>query len=121
MVFSIFSIKETIFKITYISCYKLLQKMNRRRNEMRNYKCYGTRDGRMPMTMPDPADFGDSQKDAVTMYHTAAGEPVILRRSIALTPMPWCIHRGTSTVFFSYYRDAIEHCRKRGYKVTEEG
>ena len=36
---------------------------------MRNYKCYGTRDGRMPMTMPDPADFGDSQKDAVTMYH----------------------------------------------------
>ena len=50
-----------------------------------------------------------------------AGEPVILRRSIALTPMPWRIHRGTSTVFFSYYRDAIEHCRKRGYKVTEEG
>ena len=66
---------------------------------MRNYKCYGTRDGRMPMTMPDPADFGDSQKDAVTM----------------------CIQRGTSTVFFSCYRDAINHCRKRGYKVTEEG
>lgn len=88
---------------------------------MRNYKCYGTRDGRMPITMPDPADFGDSQKDAITMFHTEDGKPVILRRSIALTPMPWCVQRGTSTVFFSYYRDAIEHCRKRGYTVTEEG
>ena len=88
---------------------------------MKSYKFYGTRDGRVPMAMPDPADFGDNQKDAVTMYHTADGEPVILRRSIALTPMPWCIHRGTSTVFFNCYRDAIEHCYKRGYKVIEEG
>lgn len=88
---------------------------------MRNYKFYSTRDGRMPMTMPDAADFGDSKKDAVTMYHTADGEPVILRRSIALTPMPWCVHRGTSTIFFSCYRDAINHCRKRGYKLIEEG
>lgn len=88
---------------------------------MRNYKFYGTRDGRMPMTMPDAADFGDSKKDAFTMYHTTDGEPVILCRNIALTPMPWCIQRGTSTVFFSCYRDAIEHCRKRGYKLIEEG
>ena len=88
---------------------------------MRNYKFYGTRDGRMPMIMPDAADFGDGKKDAFTMYHTADGEPVILRRSIALTPMPWCIQRGTSTVFFNCYRDAIEHCRKRGYKLFEEG
>lgn len=88
---------------------------------MRNYKFYSTRDGRMPMKMPDAADFGDSQKDAFAMYHTADGEPVILRRSIALTPMPWCIQRGTSTVFFSYYRDAVEHCRKRGYKLIKEG
>ena len=88
---------------------------------MRNYKFYSTKDGRMPMTMPDASDFGDSQKDAVTMYHTSDGEPVILRRSIALTTMPWCIHRGTSTVFFSCYRDAINHCRRRGYKLIEEG
>lgn len=87
---------------------------------MRIYKCYGTKNGRMPMKMPDPADFGDSKKDAITMLHTEDGKPVILRRSIALTPMPWCIQRGTSTVFFNCYRDAIEHCRKRGYKVTEE-
>ena len=87
---------------------------------MRNYKFYSTKDGRMPMTMPDASDFGDSQKDAVTMYHTSDGEPVILRRSIALTPMPWCIHRGTSTVFFSCYRDAINHCRRCGYKLIEE-
>lgn len=71
--------------------------------------------------MPDAADFGDSQKDAVAMFHTDDGRPVILRRSIALTPMPWCVQRGTSAVFFSYYRDAIEHCRKRGYKLIEEG
>lgn len=51
---------------------------------MRNYKICGMKDGRMPMTMPDPADFGDSKKDAITMYHTADGELVILRRSIAL-------------------------------------
>ena len=88
---------------------------------MRDYKFYSTKDGRMPMTMPDAADFGDGKKDAVTMYHTADGEPVILRRSIALTPMPWCIHRGTSTVFFSSYSDAINHCRKCGYKLIEEG
>lgn len=88
---------------------------------MRNYRICGMKDGRMPMTMPDPADFGDSQKDAITMYHTADGEPVILRRSIALTPMPWSIQRGTSIVFFSCYRDAINHCRKRGYKVIEKG
>lgn len=68
---------------------------------MRIYKCYGTKNGRMPMKMPDPADFGDSQKDAITMFHTTDGQPVILRRSIALTPMPWCIQRGTSTVFFN--------------------
>lgn len=73
------------------------------------------------MTMPDPADFGDSKKDAVTMYYTADGEAVILSRSIALTPMPWSIQRGTSIVFFSCYRDAINHCRKRGYKVIEKG
>ena len=88
---------------------------------MRNYKFYSTRDGRMPMTMPDAAYLGDRKMDAFTLYQTADGEPVILRRSIALTPMPWCIQRGTSTVFFSYYRDAVEHCRKRGYKLIEEG
>ena len=88
---------------------------------MRDYKFYSTKDGRMPMTMPDAADFGDRKKDAFTLYHTADGEPVILRRSIALTPMPWCIQRGTSTVFFSSYSDAINHCCKRGYKLIEEG
>ena len=88
---------------------------------MRNYKFYSTKDGRMPMTMPDAADFGDGKKDAFTMYHTEDGEPVILRRSIALTPMPWCVQRGTSTVFFSCYRDAINHCRRRGYKLIEDG
>ena len=35
---------------------------------MRNYKCYGTKSGRMPMSMPDPADFGDSKKDASGGY-----------------------------------------------------
>ena len=88
---------------------------------MRDYKIYGTRDGRMPMTMPDAADFGDSKKDAVTMYHTANGEPVILRRSIALTPMPWRVHRGNRTVFISCYRDAVNHCRRRRYRLIEEG
>ncbi len=24
-------------------------------------------------------------------------------------------------MFFSYYRDAVEHCRKRGYKLIKEG
>lgn len=88
---------------------------------MRNYRICGMKDGRMPMTMPDPADFGDSQKDAVTMYYTADGEPVILHRSIALTPMPWCVQKGTSSVFFCTYKEATEHCHKRGYKLVKKG
>ncbi len=88
---------------------------------MKNYKFYGTKDGRMPIKMPDPADFGDDQKEAIAMFCTANGAPVILRRSNALTPMPWCIHNGTSTVFFSTYKDASDHCKKRGYKLVEQG
>lgn len=88
---------------------------------MRNYKFYGTKDGRVPMKMPDPADFGDEQKECMAMFRTASGAPVLLRRSNALTPMPWCIHNGTSTVFFSTYKDAIAHCRMRGYKLVEQG
>lgn len=85
---------------------------------MKNYKFYGTKDGRVPMKMPDPADFGDDQKEVMAMFRSASGAPVILRRSNVLTPMPWCIHNGTSTVFFSTYKDAIEHCKKCGYKLA---
>lgn len=88
---------------------------------MRNYKFYGTTNGRVPMKMPNPADFGDNQKEAMAMYRTVDGSPVILRRSNALTPMPWCIHNGSSTVFFTTYKDAIDHCRKRGYKLVRKG
>lgn len=86
---------------------------------MQNYKICGMKDGRMPMRMPDPADFGDSKYDSIALYHTADGMPVVIRRSIAITPMPWCVQRGTSAVFFCTYKEAIEHCWKRGYKLVE--
>lgn len=88
---------------------------------MRNYKFYGTKNGRMPMTMPKAADFGDSKYDSVAMFYASEGVPVAVLCSVALTPMPWCVLKGTSTVFFSTYNDAISYCRRRGYKLIEKG
>ena len=109
-------IEKTVF-----TCYNLLHTFEERKKPMRNYKFYSAKDGRMPMTMPDPADFGDSKQDAIMLYHTADGAPVIVCRSVALTPMPWRVQCGTSTVFFCTYREATDYCRRRGYKLIEKG
>lgn len=55
-------------EITIFTCYNLLHRRKQKENEMRNYKFYGTTDGRVPMKMPNPADFGDNQKEAMAMY-----------------------------------------------------
>lgn len=68
------------------------------------------------MTMPDPADFGDNRKDAVTVYNIVDEEAVILHRSIALTPMPLCVQEAPVPC-----SSATTVCRKRGCKVVEEG
>lgn len=80
------------------------------------------------MTMPDPTDLGDSKYDVLALYHTADGMPVVIRRSIAITPMPWCVQRGTSAVFFCTYKEThralletrIQTCRIRRYFMKWE-
>lgn len=89
---------------------------------MKNYKFYGTKDGRVPMKMPDPADFGDDQKESMAMYMAVDGAPVILSRSNVLTPMPWCLFSSIcSTVFFRTYKEAQDYCKQRGYKLVRKG
>ncbi len=88
---------------------------------MRNYSFFGTQDHSIPSGMVKAEDFGDDKNDGMVVYATAEGAPVLLRRSIAPTPMPWCVCKGVSTVFFATYKDATNYCKQRGYSPVYGG
>ncbi len=88
---------------------------------MKQIRVIGTAEHGIPSSMVKAEDFGDDKKDGMVVFATADGEPVILRRSAALIPMPWCVHRGVSTVFFATYKDATNYCKQRGYSPVYGG
>lgn len=86
-----------------------------------NQKIFGTENNGIPVRMLEPQDFSNNKYDAIMIYRTADGKPVVVRRSMALIPMPWRVHIGTSTVCFSTRREAKKYCHNRGYTVVYGG
>lgn len=86
-----------------------------------NYKIFGTEDNTSPVRMLEPQDFSNNKYDAMIIYRTANGEPVVVRRSMALLPMQWRVHTGTSTVCFNTRREAKKYCHNRGYIMVYGG
>ncbi len=88
---------------------------------MKKYRFYGMADSSIPTEMLAAEDFGDEKADGMIMCRASNGTPVLVRRSIALTPMPWSVHMGLSSVYFNAYDDTIAYCRMRGYKPVKNG
>ncbi len=88
---------------------------------MERFRIIGTTDSKDAVNMLRPKDFNTKNYRGVMVYATKEQAPVVIRCCEKDTPMPWCVHRATSTVYFFSQREAIDYCKQRGYKLVNGG
>lgn len=82
---------------------------------MKNIKIYGTEDGRISSNMVRPDDFSDRKYDGIYLYTNKQKEPVIVSRSKDAEPVRWKVATGSSSMYFTTRREALDYCQSRGY------
>lgn len=83
---------------------------------------FSTQDHTIPDGYLQPEMFSNSAYDGMHIYNDKRGGTAILLRSDRVTPMPWCLFSGIfSTVFFPTYKEAMDYCNTRGYRLVGKG
>lgn len=88
---------------------------------MKNIKTYGTEDGRISSNMVRPDDFSDRQYDGIYIYVNQQKEPVIVSRSKDAEPVRWKVATGSSSMYFTTLREALDYCQSREYTLVTGG
>lgn len=61
-----------------------------------------------------PSDFSNDTYDCHIIMETLSGEPVLILKKKAESPMNWCVMQGFSTCFFTTRKEAIDFCERHG-------
>lgn len=88
---------------------------------MKNIKIYGTEDGRVSNNMLRPDDFSDRKYDTIYIYVNQQKEPVIVSRSKDAEPVRWKVATGSSSMYFTNRREALDYCQSRDYTLVTGG
>lgn len=66
-----------------------------------------------------PSDFSNDTYDCHIIMETLRGEPVLILKKKADSPMNWCVVQGFSTCFFTTRKEAIDFCEKHGCGIPK--
>lgn len=65
------------------------------------------------------SDFSNDTYDCHIIMETLRGEPVLILKKKAGSPMNWCVMQGFSICFFTTRKEAIDFCEKHGCGIPK--
>lgn len=66
-----------------------------------------------------PSDLSNDTYDCHIIMETLRGEPVLILKKKADSPMNWCVMQGFSSCFFTTRKEAIDFCERHGCGIPK--
>ena len=66
-----------------------------------------------------PSDLSNDTYDCHIIMETLRGEPVLILKKKADSPMNWCVMQGFLSCFFTTRKEAIAFCERHGCGIPK--